>query len=136
MLCLAPVWLCLFTVLLSLLPILLGLFLVLLYLLTVLFCPLPVLLGLLLVLLYLLTVLFCLLPVLLGPPCSGHEKIPVCRCRLLPVRSVTCVAMGLRGLFGVEVRAKRACGKGAVNSQHGSGVEGSLHPYTKCYHPK
>jgi hypothetical protein len=39
--------------------------------------------------------------------------------------------MGLTGMFGVGVRAKRACRRGAVDSQHGSRVEGSSHPCTK-----
>jgi hypothetical protein len=35
-----------------------------------------------------------------------------------------CGYRGLRRIFGVGVRAKRACGKGAVDSQHGTGVKG------------
>jgi hypothetical protein len=36
---------------------------------------------------------------------------------------------GVEGVFGVGVGAKRVCGKGAVDSQHGTSVEGfaSLH---------
>jgi hypothetical protein len=42
----------------------------------------------------------------------------------------------LRGMFRVGLRAKRACGKGAVDSQYGIGAEGSSHPCTKGYHHK
>ncbi len=35
-------------------------------------------------------------------------------------------------MFGIGVGAKRACGEGAVDSQHGTGVEGSLLPCTKA----
>ncbi len=31
--------------------------------------------------------------------------------------------------------AKRACGEGAVDLQHGTGVEGSLYPCTKATNP-
>ncbi len=40
------------------------------------------------------------------------------------------------GVFGLGERAKRDCGTGAVHSQHGTGVEESLHPCTKGYCPK
>jgi hypothetical protein len=40
------------------------------------------------------------------------------------------------GIIDVGVRAKRACGKGVVDSQHGPGVEGSLNSCAKGYHPK
>jgi hypothetical protein len=55
----------------------------------------------------------------------------VCRCNLLQGKHVTCVEIGLRGFGG-----PKACGKGAVGSQHGTGVEGSSHPCTKGCHPK
>ncbi len=42
--------------------------------------------------------------------CSGHKKILACRCCLLSVKRVTCVEVGLKGMFGLRVRAKRACG--------------------------
>ncbi len=44
--------------------------------------------------------------------------------------------IGLRVMFGVGVRAKRVCGIGAVDSQHGAGVERSSLPGTKGHHPK
>jgi hypothetical protein len=37
---------------------------------------------------------------------------------------------------GVMVRAKRVCGKGVVDSQHGTAVERSPHLCTKGYHHK
>jgi hypothetical protein len=39
-------------------------------------------------------------------------------------------------MFGVGVGAKRAFGNGAVDSQHGAGVERSSYPCRKRYHPK
>jgi hypothetical protein len=39
-------------------------------------------------------------------------------------------------MFAVGARAKRACGTGAVDSQHGTSVEGSLHPCEKITTPK
>jgi hypothetical protein len=68
--------------------------------------------------------------------CPGHKKIPVCQCRLLPFKRFTWVEMGLRWMFGVGWGQKVFVGKGAVDSQHGTGVEGSLHPCTKGYHLK
>jgi hypothetical protein len=46
--------------------------------------------------------------------------------------SQMCGLSGLRDL-GIRVRAKRAVGKGEVDSQHETGLEGSLHPCTKGY---
>jgi hypothetical protein len=57
---------------------------------------------------------------------SGHKKIPVCPYNLLPVKHVTCVEIGLSGMLGVEVGAKRVCRKGAVDSQRWTGVEGNI----------
>ncbi len=66
--------------------------------------------------------------------CSGHKKNSVCRCCHRPVKCVICVEMTLRGVFGVGVGTKRMCGKGTVNSQHGTSVERNSHICTKGYH--
>jgi hypothetical protein len=55
----------------------------------------------------------------------------VCPCLLLPVKCFTCVLMVPRGLFGVVWVASRAFGRLAIDSQHGTDVEGSSHPCTK-----
>jgi hypothetical protein len=39
-------------------------------------------------------------------------------------------------MFWVGMRAERVCGEVAVDSQHGTSLEGSLHPCTKGYHPR
>jgi hypothetical protein len=36
----------------------------------------------------------------------------------------------------MSVGVKRVCGNGEVDSQHGTGVEGSLHTGSKSYRPK
>ncbi len=47
------------------------------------------------------------------------------------------VAAGQRQYFGVRGKGlKGACGHEAVESQHETGVGGSLHPFTKGYYPK
>jgi hypothetical protein len=45
------------------------------------------------------------------------------------------VGNGAVGDVWVGVGAKRACGRGAVDSWHGTGGEGSSHPCTKTYLP-
>jgi hypothetical protein len=42
----------------------------------------------------------------------------------------------LRGIFGVEVGTKRTCRSRALDSQHGTGGEGSLNHCTQGYYPK
>ncbi len=48
-----------------------------------------------------------------------------------------CGCRGLRDIFGVgvRVRAKRACGKGAVGAQHGTGVKGICIPAQRAITP-
>jgi hypothetical protein len=52
--------------------------------------------------------------------CSGHKKISVYRCCLLPVVCVTCVEMGLRRMFRAWVGAKWLVGEG--QSVHSMGL--------------
>jgi hypothetical protein len=55
----------------------------------------------------------------------------------LAYQGATCVIMGLKGALGVGVEArKRLTGEGAVNTQHGTGMEGSSHPCTEGCQPK
>jgi hypothetical protein len=55
----------------------------------------------------------------------------------LGYQGATCVIMGLKGAPGVGVEAgKRLTGEGAVNTQHGTGMEGSSHPCIEGYHSK
>ncbi len=63
--------------------------------------------------------------------CAGHKKIPACWYCLLPFKYVTCVEWGSKQMFAVGARAKRACWTGAVDSQHGTNVEGSSYPCKK-----
>ncbi len=49
---------------------------------------------------------------------------------------VTSVELEVEGnVLGRDEGQKRASGKGAVDSQHGTGVEGSSHPCSKGYQP-
>jgi hypothetical protein len=75
--------------------------------------------------------------------CSGHKKIPVCQCFLLPVKCVTCVN-GAEGDAWGKGGAKSACGRGACRftewewfegkftSLH-KGLQGHFFPHMCCY---
>ncbi len=77
--------------------------------------------------------IFCLSLIIIPvPDIIRFEYVDVFFCQL----NVSHVEMGLRGMFGIGVRAIRAFGKGAVDSQHGTGVEETLHSRTKGYHLK
>ncbi len=56
---------------------------------------------------------------------------------MLSSASLTCHMWGngVEGNVSEGVEAKRDCGEGAADSQHGTDVEGSSHPCTKGYHP-